>query len=47
VTGKELKCLGIALKALMKHKMYDVVEDVIDVMAEDEKGKEEKREQKE
>jgi len=37
MTPKGLKCLGIALKALMKAKMYSDVEAVIDSMAEVEK----------
>ena len=34
MSTKELKCLGIALKALMKAKMYAEVEEVINAMAE-------------
>ena len=37
--AKELRCLGIALKALMKAKMYSDVEEVISAMAEDDKEK--------
>ena len=44
MTAKELRCLGIALKALMKAKMYSDVEEVINAMAEDEKDKVEKKE---
>jgi len=36
MSAKELKCLGIALKALMKAGMYDDVEKVINTMAEEE-----------
>ena len=43
MTAKELKCLGIAMRALMKAGMYDAVEKVIDTMAEvDDKQEEEK-----
>jgi hypothetical protein len=34
MTAKELKCLGIALKALMNAGMYDAVTEVINTMAE-------------
>ena len=43
MTAKELNCLGIAMKALMKAKLYDDLEQVIDAMtiANAEKAKEE------
>jgi len=37
MTSKELRCLGIALKALMKAKMYSDVEEVINSMANEDK----------
>jgi hypothetical protein len=40
MTAKELRCLGIALKSLMKAKMYTEVEEVINAMAEEDKEKE-------
>jgi len=40
MTAKELKCLGIALKALMEAKMYDAVKEIINAMAETEEKKE-------
>ena len=46
MTGRELKCLGMALKALMKNKMYADVEEILDTMTDDEKIKDEKKEQK-
>jgi hypothetical protein len=39
MTAKELRCLGIALKSLMKAKMYAEVEEVISVMAEEDREK--------
>jgi hypothetical protein len=42
VTSKEIKCLGIALKALMDAEMYDAVKKVINTMAEEEKDKTDK-----
>jgi hypothetical protein len=40
----ELKCLGIALKALMDAKMYDAAEAAINAMAEEEKPDSKKKE---
>jgi len=34
MTSKEIRILGMALKALMKAKMYDDVENIADAMAE-------------
>ena len=39
MSSKELKCLGVALKALMEAGMYDVVRKVLNVMAEEEPKK--------
>ena len=41
MTAKELKCLGIAMKALMQAGMYDAVTEVINTMAEAEEPKKE------
>ena len=45
MTAKELKCLGIAMKALMKAKLYEDLEKVINAMivANAEKAKEEEK----
>ena len=45
MTAKELNCLGIAMKALMKAELYEDLKDVIDAMtlANAEKAKEEER----
>jgi len=34
MTSKEIRILGMALKALMKAKMYEDVENIADAMAE-------------
>ena len=39
MTGKELKLLGMALKALMENKEYDKVLEIINAMAEQETEK--------
>ena len=39
MTGKEIRLLGMALKALMDAQMYDKVREVVEVMAEKEGGK--------
>ena len=36
MTAKELKCLGIAMKALMEAEMYEALKKIIDTMAETE-----------
>ena len=45
MTAKELNCLGIAMKALMKAKLYDDLEEVIEAMtiANAEKAKDEEK----
>ena len=45
MTAKELNCLGIAMKALMKAKLYEDLENVIDAMtlANAEKAREEEK----
>jgi hypothetical protein len=35
MTDKELKCLGMALDALMEAKMYDAARKIIKTMAEE------------
>jgi len=39
MTGKEIRLLGMALKALMDNEMYDKVKEIVDVMAEKENNK--------
>jgi hypothetical protein len=46
MTGKELRCLGVALDELIEHGMIDSVKKVIKLMAESEKVKDENKEQK-
>jgi pentatricopeptide repeat protein len=43
MAAKELKCLGIAMRALMKAGMYDAVEKIIDTMAETDDNKEDEK----
>ena len=45
MTAKELNCLGIAMKALLREKLYNDLEEVIDAMtaANAERAKEEEK----